>query len=393
MPGIGITLCAETLAKEIQIEKELRSALAGLMDVTMSYFNGKGFIDSIVLLDEEMPGIEEFISQFDRKKKWVVLLTRVPLASSNEVLLPQLWSQGKVDDVFVAPFRTLELLSKLRLFSQVLMWTEVVKANTSMAETLGTLGEELNVLSRIQKSKLPKRYFHIKNFHVLSRYLAGEKSGGDYFDLFESEDQRQLTLFLSHSTSYGLSSAVLSVLIKVTLALGQEAVSAPGGLNATLGQIYQELLLTLGEKDQLSLFYGVILSEERLLRFINLGSSQAFLANHGKGFQALGILREPMSQSVPFSPQDEVQVPFPRGSRLLVLSRGFVESVGGTDKVIDLLSAFIEKDPRDLLNELVYQVKSRLKSKDDLPLQDCSVLYFDSTVQVAKINRFLTSDE
>ena len=77
------------------------------------------------------------------------------------------------------------------------------------------------------------------------------KAGGDHFDLAESKDGQQLSLLLSDSSSYGLSSAVLSTVMRVMVRLSSEESRSAV---ETVGRIQEEFKATLTEKDGFRFF-------------------------------------------------------------------------------------------------------------------------------------------
>jgi serine phosphatase RsbU (regulator of sigma subunit) len=206
------------------------------------------------------------------------------------------------------------------------------------------------------------------------------KAGGDHFDLAEAASGNQLSVVLSDSSSYGLSSAVLSVLVRVAVKLTAEEVRS---CESTVQAIQDELLLTLGEKDRLSMFYGAISRKDYRLRYVNMGSSAAFYAPPKTGFSRLS------SQGPAFSKQNQVKISQaeielqPEG-RLVLVSDGFIGAAGGDMGLVELLNRFRDRESADLLNELVFQVKEKFAEPDDMPAQDCTVALFDIDARILR---------
>jgi serine phosphatase RsbU (regulator of sigma subunit) len=221
---------------------------------------------------------------------------------------------------------------------------------------------------------LPVRFPEVKGLKAASRYLAGIKSGGDYFDLAESRDGNLLSFVMTDSSSYGLSSAVLSVMVRVMMKLTQDEARSSHG---TVRRIQEEMLVTLGPKDHLSLFYAVLSRKDYRLRFLNLGTSRAFYARPKEKFSELPVQGSALSRlSGPISVTESELVLEPDG-RLIVVSDGFIDAAGGLSELRELLGQFRGREPVDSLNELVFKVKSRFTDPDDLPAQDCTAIVFD----------------
>src|SRR5579885_535062 len=186
----------------------------------------------IVFVDGSMSSLDDAIDSVDRRGRAVFLMV------SEKELAPGALLEARVDDVLVHPFRPLEVQSKLRHYQQILMWDEVSRLNASFTEVIQELHEDLKLAERLQKSRLPQRFPDMKGMKVASRYAAGARSGGDHFDLAESKDGNTLSMVLTDSSSYGLSSAVLGALMRVANRISTE--QARSSLS-TVTQIREEI--------------------------------------------------------------------------------------------------------------------------------------------------------
>jgi hypothetical protein len=361
---------AERLNKTAQGWVEFQLQLASSLKSTLDY-------SAIVFIDSEIPTLDTSISRIDRQGRAVFLLA----SENHPASLATMVNSGKVDDVLIYPFRPLELLSRLRHHQQILMWNEVQHLNTSFAEVVGHLKEDIDLAARLQKSQAPVRFADVKGFKAISRYLAGMKSGGDYFDLAESPSGSQLSVVLSDSSSYGLSSAVLSVLMRVAMKLSSEDARS---CEETVQRIREEILATLNERDRLSLFYGVISRKDYVLRYLNLGSGSAFYASPGKGFVALPSQGDAITRKMLSGPARGTgrELALEPEGRLALISDGFIEAAGGLELAIELLNEHRSRELADIVNELVFRVKSKFTPENDMPLQDCTavILEVDSRI-------------
>ena len=329
----------------------------------------------------EKPGSVVFVdgtsrvNTLNRRESYIVLVMQ------DGEPLPAALVDGFVDDVVIYPFRPVELAAKLVQSQWRLAWSEVLTINQDFETTLEKLRDDLKVATRLQKSKLPVRFPDVPGFKVAYRYLAGMRSGGDHFDLAEGQKSGQLSAVLSDSSSYGLSSAFLATLMKVAVKLSSEEVRSS---LETVKKIHEELALTLSDKDKLSLFYGVISRKDLKLRYLNLGSSCIFLAHKGNAFEELpsgqAITRTSGLSSLK---QSEVQI-IP-GDRILMISDGFVDAAGGPAKIAGLVNRMKDETSEDLLNELVYLVKSKATDPEDLPEQDCTAVFLETDTRALRL--------
>lgn len=286
-----------------------------------------------------------------------------------------LLTETKVDEVLLAPFRELDVIAAFRRIEHNRLWNEVRNLNSSFKNVLDDLKSDLQIAERLQRARFPARFPEVKGFQIHHRYLAGLRSGGDHFDLAESKDGKNLSLVLTDSSSYGLSSAVLSALMRVMLKLTTDEVHSASD---TIARLERELVATLGEKDRLAIFYGTLSRTDYRLRYVHVGQSALFYAAPGARFKPLPAQGAPLSRSALASPRvQDAELELAPNSRLVVLSDGFVESAGGLDACATLLNRFREREAVPLINELVFQVKSSFESADDLPGQDCTAAVLD----------------
>lgn len=296
----------------------------------------------------------------------------------------QCLNSGLVDDVIVFPFRPIEVLGKLRHYHQNLMWDEVTRLSDGYGQTLERLGADLQIAERIHRAKLPTKFPRMKGAKVAYRYLAGMKSGSEYFDLAESPDGQQVSMIFSDASSYGLSSAFLKLLVSTTVRLGGDA---GRGVRETFDRIRGEVGLCMGEKDRLSFFYGILSRKDYVLHYLNFGSAKLLYAPAGKPFEevshaAPAIVPVGMDGTVPEAPTEQ-RLQLEAGSRLILLSDGFWERVEG------LGAAWWEKhrdlDAEALTTELSFLSKKDLGGDDEMPIQDCTAVVFDVDARLIRL--------
>ncbi len=380
--GVLITVHAESLELERQWADLVRAPLRELSHFRVIEASGSREPGAVVLFDGRHPRLRELLAPLSREGRSVFLM------HSEGDPLPSAFADGLVDDVLIFPLRSLELLSKLRSHEQLQLWQQVSRMNEALGGVIQRLKDDLSVAERLQKARLPVRFPEIKGFQVKSRYLAGMKSGGDYFDLAESSDGRQLALILTDSSSYGLSSAVVSSIVRVASRL---TVEQSRSVRELVRAFYEELMVPLGPSDRLSLFYGVLSRKDYVLRYLNLGQSRAFHRPAGGKFTILpaqgGALSQGSRHSLGSSQfLQEAVLPLGPSDRLVLLSDGYLELLGGEDSARDVLEQFSNREPEDLLNELAFQIKSRLGDpREELPEQDATVLVFDVDGKVMRL--------
>lgn len=333
---------------------------------------------AVLMIDSSHPNLNQVLSSIDRHGRSVFLIWNDDSCDFN-------WdaeTSEKVDDLILYPFRRIEIQSKFRLHQHLRLWSEVGELHRSFNELLKGLDEDVRLAERLQKARLPNRYPAVRGLAIRSRYLAGLK-GGDHFDLAESKDTSKISILMSDSSSYGLSSAFLSTLMRMTLKLSRdEARSATD----TVKLISDELLLGLKEKDRLAIFYGILNRKDFRFRYLHLGGSAFLHARKGKGFEIHASHGEPLSlANADLSAYGEKEVVLEPEDRIVLLSDGFIEACGGLVEAKALIDPLRDKDAADLTNELVFRVKRKMVDPDDLPPQDCTALVFDVDAKLLRL--------
>jgi len=377
-----ITVHAASPGIEKKWADSLRAALRELVHIRVDERSRASMDGKMIFIDSAHPQLDTVLAAIDRQGRSVFLLYQ------DGEPLPRAFSDGKVDDLLIFPLRPLDLLSRLRYHEQLQLWQQVTRMNASLSQVMQGLKQDIGVAERLQKERLPLRFPDIKGFKVTSRYLAGMKSGGDYMDLAESADGQQMAVIMTDSSSYGLSSAVVSGVVRVASRL---SVEQSRSVREMVRAFYEELTLPLGPSDRLSLFYGVLSRKDYVLRFLNLGEIRAFRRSIGGKFEALAVSGGPLSQGSRYSLSggaalQESSLALQPQDRLVIVSDGYLELLGGIEPTRELLDRFSEKPPEDLLNELVFTAKSKLADpREDLPEQDCTAMIFDVDARVMRL--------
>lgn len=132
---------------------------------------------------------------------------------------------------------------------------EVQKTNMALEEVLVTLAAETKLIQKIQKLLSPTTVPSIPGIEFSSKFIAGEDSGGDYFDFFELEDKMRFAIVVASGSGYGVSALFLSLLMKHSSQIEAKKGLAP---EKVLELIAKELVPEMSLKDSASLFYCIV---------------------------------------------------------------------------------------------------------------------------------------
>ena len=158
---------------------------------------------------------------------------------------------------------------------------------------------------------------------------------------------------------------MLRTLVRATAKL---SIDHDRACSEVLARIQDELAETLGDKDRLSILFGMISRHDLSLRMMHLGTLGVDHQAKGQAWRQIPAAGPALTRAQPWKSElgraDERVILEP-SDRLLLLSDGFRQSD---------LSKSVETDSNALLNDLAFGIKSHLASPDDLPEQDCTAL-------------------
>lgn len=356
---------------------ELEKILRRLGDVDIRFETEMKSDRHITFLSDGVRELELKLDQFNQKRTGVIFLV------SEKEEIPALLETGQVDDVLIHPFRITEVLSKLRYYQQTLAWNEVEDFGESFESVVMTARSSLEIARNLHRRMSPSRTENFKGFRVESRYIAGFRSGGDYFDLAEGKKSGDLSLFLTDSSSYGLSSAVTSLLASTAMRLNREGSHE---IPQLIESLWAEIQQVMSPQDELSFLYGRLERKTLTFQFMNFGNTR-LLHRSSSSDQLKEFKAE--TPFPPLSVGSELKIPqavsrisLQPGDRLLVLSDGYEECLG--KKWASIVKNNQENEAEELLTQLAFELKRKL-DPDDLPDQDCTAIVLDLEDKILRL--------
>jgi hypothetical protein len=377
----------ETSKKEIQVgilcrdasvetvwKSELKTLLRTITGLpNPAVFPVREALSDLIFVDSGKKNWQGWVRDLDRDGKSVVLVL------DEAETLPAPESLSMVDDVLSLPFRPAGILSVLRHHFQKKDAASLLRESQ---EVMRELNSANSILEKIVQAKTPKRFTGLKGIQVMSKHLSGLKPGGDYFDLFESDKKDFVNFLLVDSSSYGISAALLGMILSSSAKIASSS-SLPS--SHWVRAIFEEISLTLGDSGHFSVFFGRMNRRDFSLHYQMYGSVEAFLVNRDGVSQKLGKHGLAISnQSKPVSEEESVIHLHPK-DRLVLLSDGFVGGAGGEHRLTRLFSDQSNNDPFSLVNELTFQIKSKLNPGETFPGEDCTAIVIDIESRVLRL--------
>lgn len=263
---------------------------------------------------------------------------------------------------------------------------ELEKANHALEKMIFKTTQELRLAQSLQKVLSPTEIPPIQGFDFSSKFVPGSRFGGDYFDIFEHEDRLRFGILISSASGYGLSSLLLSALIKMS-----SQMEARRGLAAdkVMELLVAEVAPHIQGQDTANLFYGVVDRRSYEMQYCALGEIDMFLQNYtSSSLEALPatgkVLGKEYSekfnlQTVHLNPRD----------RLILATDGLrkTENPQGTMWGSHGISEAVRKAPRQGVHELRNEIlfSNERFSQKETPLRDQTLIVTEVKDRVIKL--------
>jgi sigma-B regulation protein RsbU (phosphoserine phosphatase) len=191
---------------------------------------------------------------------------------------------------------------------------------------LKTQEAELRAASEIQTQLLPREIPRVKGLEVACAWQPAHSVGGDYFDVLALAPA-QIGICLADVSGKGMTAALLMANLQALVRAFAPGAEGPGALcrkvnEALCGSVLPGKFVTL--------FYGVINSETRTLRFENAGHCPPIVLRGDsttlliEGGTVLGIF--------PQAPYEDRSFPLQSGDCLLLTTDGVTEAANESDE-------------------------------------------------------------
>jgi len=247
-----------------------------------------------------------------------------------------------------------------RIKSENILKSQLISMDFELTELMGHIEGELMKVKNVHEKNHPRRLERLEGAKFYTKYVAGESSGGEFFDLFSS--QNKVFMMISQTSSYLASSIILQSFVnfKQKGLLSQEA---------------QKEFISDIEKQ-----VAVLAESQR--KEIEL---QVLTAIYDRSSQEINVVKKGMFQF--FRSDDEINefldeevISLEAGERFMLCSPGFSNSWKDCNSCVDIDELIADKEVKslDILDESFYQLKKNAKS---------DFLKTDAAVIILEVNR------
>lgn len=263
---------------------------------------------------------------------------------------------------------------------------ELTKVNASLEQLISQIGQELKMAQVLQKFLSPTEVPNVQGFEFSTKFLAGTRSGGDYFDIFEHEDKLKFGILISSASGYALSSLLLSVIIKMS-----SQIEARRGLAApkVVALIASEVIPQIQGQDSANIFYGVVDRRTYEMEYCSVGIIDCFLQVYGR--DSLQVLEptgsalsknynvEALGFKIQLNPRDKI-ILATEGIKTSLNSAGVA---WGKQRLKDVISKSSKLSVHELRNEILF-ANQKYMGQDE-PRRDQTLIVTEVKDRVIKL--------
>ncbi|NND44742.1 MAG: SpoIIE family protein phosphatase [Xanthomonadales bacterium] len=159
---------------------------------------------------------------------------------------------------------------------------ELDQKNAQLEEALKQIEEELEIARRMQQSILPHQ-FPARHVQAFGEMVSARELGGDFYDVIEI-DRDRIGIVIADVSGKGVSAALF---MAVSSAVMKSVALRGGGPGEVLMQVNELLSRENDASMFVTLFYGIIDSENDELEYANAGHNPPYLLTEGNKVQPL----------------------------------------------------------------------------------------------------------
>lgn len=235
---------------------------------------------------------------------------------------------------------------------------------------------ELERAREIQQALMPKQIPQVRGFDIAGAWEPARVVGGDYYDVIKLSENK-LAICIADVVGKSVSAALLMANVQATVRAFASDAASPAWL---CNRVNSVLCNNIASGKFVTLFYGMLDAERRVLEYTNAGHLRPILVNASRpvvqlenGGALLGVFPE-------WKYEDSV-IQLAPGDRLLLYTDGITEAATadgeefGEQRLIATAGNGFQRSAAALRDEVVSQVKNFCDSQlaDDATLIVVSV--------------------
>ena len=237
--------------------------------------------------------------------------------------------------------------------------------------------QELQQAREIQQSLLPKHLPQLSGFVIDGIWEPARLVGGDYFDVIRLSETK-LGICIADVVGKGVSAALLMANVQASVRAFAAELTSPSALCARVNSV---LCSCISPGKFVTLFYGVLDAEQRVLEYTNAGHLPPIALRAGGDVQELTTGGAVLGVFPDWEYRDS-RLQFREGDRLLLFTDGITEAAVpdgeefGDQRLIESARKYGERATEDVKELLLGDVKQfcAFQLQDDATLIVISAL-------------------
>jgi len=227
----------------------------------------------LILLDINMPRVDgyEVLAKVraDETTEFIPIIMITALRDTEENRIKAV--EAGADDFIEKPFNSFEVLARIKSLLRIKHYHDTLEQYNARLET------ELQMARSVQEIIIPPNGSQdIAGFHIASYCSPATAVGGDFFDLWEIDENR-IGVLISDVMGHGASAALVTVFIKTVLTEHQEHIDDnPAQLLHVLNERFNDIISS-----------RIFMFATAFCGIFDLGKKQLVCANAGHPFPFL----------------------------------------------------------------------------------------------------------
>lgn len=230
---------------------------------------------------------------------------------------------------------------------------------------LQRIEHELKIASDIQRKLLPSKSPHLAGFDIAGSYHPCQEVGGDFFDFIELSPT-DLGIALGDVAGKGIPAALLMATVRTALRVQAENIYA---IRDVMGRVNRAIYEDTRPDEFVTLFYGVLNAEDRVLTYVNAGHTTAVRLRKGEieyleaGGPPVGILSELLA--------GEERLELRPGDVIVLFTDGYPDATAadgtsfGEERVLDVLRTSGDLSAAEIIARLNTATEAFHQTLDD----------------------------
>jgi sigma-B regulation protein RsbU (phosphoserine phosphatase) len=258
---------------------------------------------------------------------------------------------------------------------------ELTRSFNSMVDQLVErmeMKQAMNLAMEVQQNLLPKKMPEIKGLDIAASSIYCDETGGDLYDFLEINgwDAGRIGIAVGDVSGHGIPAALLMASVRAFL---KSRVTQPGNIAEIITDVNRLVARDTGETGQfMALFYVVIDTDKKILRWLRAGHDPALLYDPSHGsFEELGGEGMALGVNGGYIYREGGIFDLSEGKILLIGTDGLRETQNesgqmfGKDRIEALIRQHAHATADTILTSIIHAVqefRASAKQEDDITL-------------------------